>query len=150
MRLANHEPRLRLMEPQGLLPCLQEPAIGPYPEPDESNPYSFTINKAEELGRCSNYAAGWTTEDSEVRFSAGGKRSSPFAQRPGSLLAPPSLLSHLYPVFFVAVMRPGRDAQHSHPSSAVFKKALLPQDVNAPPPLHTHTYRNPLYFLALS
>jgi hypothetical protein len=29
----------RLMEPEGLLLCLQEPAIGPYPERDESNPH---------------------------------------------------------------------------------------------------------------
>jgi hypothetical protein len=27
------------MEPEGSLPCSQEPAIGPYPEPDESNSY---------------------------------------------------------------------------------------------------------------
>jgi hypothetical protein len=35
-RLANHEP-------QGLLPCLQKPAIGPSPEPDESNPHPPTL-----------------------------------------------------------------------------------------------------------
>jgi hypothetical protein len=27
------------MEPEGALPCLQEPLPGPYPEPDESNPH---------------------------------------------------------------------------------------------------------------
>jgi hypothetical protein len=27
------------MEPEGSLPCLQEPATGPYPKPDESSPH---------------------------------------------------------------------------------------------------------------
>jgi hypothetical protein len=27
------------MEPEGSLPCSQEPTIGPYPEPDQSSPY---------------------------------------------------------------------------------------------------------------
>jgi hypothetical protein len=27
------------MENEGLLPCSQEPATSPYPEPDESNPH---------------------------------------------------------------------------------------------------------------
>jgi hypothetical protein len=27
------------MEPDGLLPCAQEPSISPYPESDQSGPY---------------------------------------------------------------------------------------------------------------
>jgi hypothetical protein len=31
------------MEPEGSLPCSQQPATGPHPEPDESNPYLSTL-----------------------------------------------------------------------------------------------------------
>jgi len=31
------------MESEVLLPCSQEPATGPYPDPDESNPHSYTL-----------------------------------------------------------------------------------------------------------
>jgi hypothetical protein len=31
------------MEPEGLLPCSQEPAAVPYPEPDEFNPYLLIL-----------------------------------------------------------------------------------------------------------
>jgi hypothetical protein len=32
-----------VMEPEGSLPCSQEPSTGPYPEPYQSNPYHFSI-----------------------------------------------------------------------------------------------------------
>jgi hypothetical protein len=31
------------MEPEGSLPCSQEPAAGPYPEPDDSSPQPSTL-----------------------------------------------------------------------------------------------------------
>jgi hypothetical protein len=31
------------MEHEGLSPCSQEPATGPYPEPAESNPHPYTL-----------------------------------------------------------------------------------------------------------
>lgn len=31
------------MEPKGSLACSQDSAAGPYPEPDESSPYSNTL-----------------------------------------------------------------------------------------------------------
>jgi hypothetical protein len=31
------------MEPEGSLPCSQQPAIGPHPEPDASSPHFPTL-----------------------------------------------------------------------------------------------------------
>jgi hypothetical protein len=31
------------MEPEGSLPCSQQPATGPYPEPDEFIPHLLTL-----------------------------------------------------------------------------------------------------------
>jgi hypothetical protein len=33
------------MEPEGSLPCSQEPSTGPYPKPDQSNPYHHILSK---------------------------------------------------------------------------------------------------------
>jgi hypothetical protein len=33
------------MEPEGSLPCSQDPSTGPYPEPDRSSPYHPNLSK---------------------------------------------------------------------------------------------------------
>jgi len=33
------------MEPESLLPCLQQPTTGPYPDTDESSPHPYTLFK---------------------------------------------------------------------------------------------------------
>jgi hypothetical protein len=33
------------MEPEGSLPCSQEPSTGPYSKPDQSNPISSYLSK---------------------------------------------------------------------------------------------------------
>jgi hypothetical protein len=38
------------MEPEGSLPCPQEPSTGPYPEPDQSGPYHSNIMHHLRLG----------------------------------------------------------------------------------------------------
>jgi hypothetical protein len=32
------------MEPEGSLPCSQDPSTGPYPEPDQSNSYHLILS----------------------------------------------------------------------------------------------------------
>jgi hypothetical protein len=32
------------MEPEGSLPCSQDPSTGPYPEPDQYNPYHIFLS----------------------------------------------------------------------------------------------------------
>jgi hypothetical protein len=51
------------MEPECSLPCLQEPATGPYPEPDESSLHPIPLTSAEIVilpsgptPRCKTYA----------------------------------------------------------------------------------------------
>jgi hypothetical protein len=42
---ATQELTSNFMEPDGLLPCSQEPSTGPYPEPDRSSPYHHILSK---------------------------------------------------------------------------------------------------------
>jgi hypothetical protein len=43
LRSANQKNSLHFMEPEGSLLCAQEPATGPYSEPDESNPRNQSL-----------------------------------------------------------------------------------------------------------
>jgi hypothetical protein len=68
--------------------------------------------------RCSNLATGWT-----VRGSNPGRGKIFFSspKRPDGLWGPPSLLFNGYRGFFPGVKRPGRQINHSPPSSAEIK-----------------------------
>jgi hypothetical protein len=48
--LAGQEIPPPFTEPDGSLPCSQEPTISPYPEPDKSNPYHPTLSLRYILG----------------------------------------------------------------------------------------------------
>jgi hypothetical protein len=37
------------MEPEGSLPCSKEPSTGPYPKPDQSNPYHLILVHSSEM-----------------------------------------------------------------------------------------------------
>jgi hypothetical protein len=50
------------MKPQGSLPRSQEPSTGPYPEPNQSNPYNFNIIYPLRLGLPSGlFPSGFST-----------------------------------------------------------------------------------------
>jgi hypothetical protein len=40
---SNSRTSQHFMEPEGSLPCPQEPSTGPQPEPDQSNPYNLNV-----------------------------------------------------------------------------------------------------------
>jgi hypothetical protein len=43
------------MEPEGSLPCSQEPSTGPYPEPDQSSPYHPILSLVRSILMLSTY-----------------------------------------------------------------------------------------------
>jgi hypothetical protein len=69
-------------------------------------------------------ALGYGLEDrgSRVRFPAGGWEFFSSPPRQERLWGPPSLLSNGYQGLSLGVKRPGREADHSHPSSVEVKE----------------------------
>jgi hypothetical protein len=64
-----------LCEPEGSLPCSQEPSPGPYPEPDECSPYHAILSNIHfniihpRLGRIThNIYNKWRTYDVGIAF----------------------------------------------------------------------------------
>jgi hypothetical protein len=121
-----------IMEPEGLLPCSQQHTVGSCPEP-------LTFLWRGIIGHLISAEAGrpplvcfpqlliyyiHSCRGSRVRFPAGtGTFSS--LPRPECLWSSPSLLSNGYRgTLSLGVKRPGREADHSHLSSAEAKVCL--------------------------
>jgi hypothetical protein len=117
------------MEPEGSLPCSQEPTSGLNPKPT-SQPISlsglfpssfptkilYTTKENEDAGWLNGTALGYGLDDWGSRPGRGWESVS-WSPRPDQLWGPPSLLYNGY----LGVNRPGRKADHSPPSSAEVK-----------------------------
>jgi hypothetical protein len=102
------------VEPEVSLPCSHDPATGPYPEQNESNQDHHTLFIL--------IGYGLDERGSRVRFPArAGNFSLHYSVQNGSGTHPAS-----YPMgtgaVSLKVKRPGREADHSPPSSAEVKE----------------------------
>jgi hypothetical protein len=126
------------MEPEGSLPCSQEPSTGPYPELNQSSLYHPILFKIH--FNIIHLPTSRRSRDSVVGISIGyglddrgvwvrvpvRERIFSSPRRPDRLCGPRNLLSNGYrSALSPGVSRPGREADHSPPASTEVKKMWI-------------------------
>jgi hypothetical protein len=69
------------MEPEGSLPCSQEPSTGPYPKPDQSSPHHPILN--EELQNLSS-----SFNVIKLKWSQGQRLTAHMGEKSGTNITP--------------------------------------------------------------